>query len=165
MGYLQQLRKLVKKQGSGSLVYVDETGFDQNDYRPYGWADKGKTIHGERRGNRTQRTSLLLAQCGNERLAPMLFEGTCTSDLFNDWLDKFLMPQLNKGQTIIMDNARFHKHIQTKKIIEKHRCQLLYLPPYSPDFNPIEKFFGALKKLKQSKLNSTTLDQFICSTI
>jgi len=85
-----------------------------------------------------------------ELLAPFIFEGTCDKELFNKWLEKMLMPELIKysvKQVVIMDNASIHKNKKTQRIIEKAGHILLYLPPYSPDFNPIEKFFGTIKRM------------------
>ena len=64
---------------------------------------------------------------------------------FNYWLENCLLPTLGPGYTIVMDNAAFHKSEKTKILIEKARCNLLFLPPYSPDLNPIEKFWANLK--------------------
>lgn len=70
--------------------------------------------------------------------------------MFNFWLENFLLPALGSGYTIVMDNAAFHKSEQTRILIEQANCKLLFLPPYSPDFNPIEKFWANLKaKIKK----------------
>jgi transposase len=75
----------------------------------------------------------------------MTYKGTCNAHLFEKWIEKILLPDLKKGQVIIMDNATFHKSKRTKKLIEEAGCQLLFLPPYSPDFNPIEQFWAWFK--------------------
>lgn len=67
------------------------------------------------------------------------------TDLFNFWLVSFLVPELEIGDTVIMDNATFHKSEKTKKIIQDAQCNLIFLPPYSPDLNPIEKFWANFK--------------------
>ena len=82
---------------------------------------------------------------GLKRFSPLLFSGTCTKALFNRCLEKSLIPVLRPGQTVILDNAAIHKSKETKQLIGKAGCELLFLPPYSPDFNPIEKTFGILK--------------------
>lgn len=69
------------------------------------------------------------------------------SVLFNFWLANFLLPEIGQGKTIILDNAAFHKSQQTKSIINDAGCNLIFLPPYSPDFNPIEKFWANLKRI------------------
>lgn len=75
---------------------------------------------------------------------------------FNFWLKKILLPALPKNSLIILDNAAFHKTVDTYSIIENSSHRLLYLPPYSPDFNPIEKDFAIIKKrLKFSNPNNS----------
>lgn len=157
--YLRNLREILKIVGSKNVVYLDESGFDdRKNYHDSGWAFKGKKIYGERSGNRfKKRQSLLLARRCKKLLSPMIFEGTCNKKLFNKWLEKMLIPEMEKleqKQVIIMDNASIHKNKKTREIIENAGHILLYLPPYSPDFNPIEKFFGVLKRImKNSELN------------
>lgn len=78
-------------------------------------------------------------------LAPMLFQGTTNSKIFNLWLENSLLPTLQKGSTLIMDNAAFHKSTDTKNLIYTAGCKLLFLHPYSPDLNPIDKY-GPISK-------------------
>ena len=75
----------------------------------------------------------------------MCFEGTCDTDLFNVWLKQELIPNLKHGQVLIFDNASFHKSAETRKLVEAHGCEILFLPPYSPDLNPIEKYWANMK--------------------
>ena len=82
---------------------------------------------------------------GNALQAPFVFEGYCNRDVFQLYIDRVLIPTLRPGQTVIMDNASFHKSKKVKESIEKAQCTLLYLPAYSPDFNPIEHYWHALK--------------------
>ena len=79
-------------------------------------------------------------------LAPLLFEGTCNTDLFIAWIQQQLLPSLTAGQTVIMDNASIHKSQKVRDLIENAGCKLIYLPPYSPDLNPIEIFWANMKK-------------------
>lgn len=84
------------------------------------------------------------------------------TDLFNYWLKNFLVKDLKPGQIIVMDNATFHKSEATQRIINSAGCELLFLPPYSPDFNPIEKFWANLKrKIKNSIANFKSLAEAI----
>ena len=72
------------------------------------------------------------------------------TELFNFWLVNFLIPETSPGDTMIMDNATFHKSEKTKKIVEEANRKLVFLPPYSPDLNPIEKFWANFKaKIKK----------------
>lgn len=75
----------------------------------------------------------------------MVFKGSCTTELFKTWLKDQLMAELKPGYTIIMDNVPFHKSSEIREIIEAGECKLLYLPPYSPELNPIEKFWANMK--------------------
>jgi transposase len=76
----------------------------------------------------------------------MLFDGTCNTEVFNQWLEFELLPELVCGTVLVLDNATFHKSSRTREIVEEVGCELLYLPPYSPDLNPIEKLWGNLKR-------------------
>lgn len=67
--------------------------------------------------------------------------------LFNFWLANFLLPELTPGHTIVMDNAAFHKSDETRQLIQQAGCELLFLPPYSPDLNPIENVWANIKAL------------------
>jgi len=77
----------------------------------------------------------------------MYFEGNTDTEIFNQWIEEFLIPELKPDQTVIMDNAAFHKSQRTAELVESRQCRLLYLPPYSPDFNPIEQKWGHVKSL------------------
>jgi transposase len=113
-------------------------------------------VKGEKSGKRYARHSFVAAKCGKKILAPMTYKGTCNSQLFEKWVEKVLLPEIKKGQIIIMDNATFHKSLNTKLLIESAGCQLLFLPPYSPDFNPIEKFWAWFKRQIREIINTFT---------
>jgi len=126
---------------------VDETGFNHYVYREYGRAKKGAIIKGWISGKRFRRTSLVAGLINRKNLiAPLQYEGTMDSQLFEHWFTSCLLPELPKKSIIIMDNARFHRKAQLKAIICDTGHQLLFLPPYSPDLNPIEKYWANLKR-------------------
>lgn len=133
---------------------MDESGIDTFVSRQYGRAPRGKQIYGEVSGKRYARQSFVAAKVGSKVIAPMIYEGTCHSELFESWIENFLLPELIPGQTVIMDNATFHKSLKTKNLIEQAGCHLLFLPPYSPDLNPIEKFWAWLKKYLREIIHS-----------
>ena len=81
-----------------------------------------------------------------ELIAPMTYEETMTSDFFEAWFQKFLLPTLTTPSVIIMDNARFHRMGKLKLLCEEFGHKLLPLPPYSPEYNPIEKTWAHIKK-------------------
>ena len=86
----------------------------------------------------------------------------CVTSVFNMWIEDFLVPELKPGQTVILDNATFHKSEKTKKLIENAGCNVIFLPPYSPDLNPIETFWANLKKkIKSLIAKFHTLQQAI----
>lgn len=103
------------------------------------------------------RTSLIGGYCNHKLIAPMLFEGTCNTLLFNDWLEQMLLPDLWVGSLIVMDNATFHKSQKTIDLIWEAGCTPLFLSPYSPDLNPIEQVFAKLKHLLR-KAKERTID-------
>lgn len=136
---------------SDRVVYIDESGIDKFISREYGWGLRGHKIIGEVSGKRYARESFIAGQLQNKIVAPFCYTGTCDSTLFNFWLENFLLPSIGSGYTLIMDNAAFHKSEDTRILINNADCELLFLPPYSPDLNPIEKFWANLKaKIKKS---------------
>jgi len=107
---------------------------------------------------------LIAAYSGSKLKAPLRFEGYTDTAIFNHWLKECLVPVLNPGQTVILDNASFHKSDETRKIIQQARCHLEFLPTYSPDLNPIEKQWAILKSRIRKRKNKKqkflkTLDQ------
>ena len=131
------------------IIFIDESGFDLNMEKECGWEMKGVRLIDEKLGNRANRERItIIAGLLNKRIvAPLRFEGYTNTETFNTWVEKNLIPELKPNHVIIMDNASFHKSQRTKELIESKGCILLYLPSYSPDFNPIEKMWGNMKKL------------------
>ena len=157
--YLRKLHRIVEDKGS--LVYLDESGFERTSHRTHGWGPIGKKVHGECSGRRRPRISLISAKHGKKLLAPILFEGNTDSTLFNYWLENHLLKELSSESTIIMDNATFHKTNLTRQIIEEAGHTLLFLPPYSPDLNPIEKDFANIKRRRRFLSQDTSIDDVI----
>ena len=138
-------QKMLEPFKPSSLIYLDESGIDPSLHRDYGRAPRGTQVFGEIKGQKSPRINLIAAQCENTLLAPYVFEGSTDAKRFNGWLQKCLVPSLKPKSLILMDNYSIHKTKQTKNIIEAAKCQLLYLPKYSPDLNPIEKTWGWIK--------------------
>ena len=130
--YLRSLREIVENKGN--KVYLDESGFERTSHRAHGWGLRGKKVYGECSGNKRPRAYLISAKQGRRLLAPILFEGSANAILFNYWLENHLFKELAPDSTIIMDNATFHKTALTRQLIEQAGHNLLFLPPYSPDF-------------------------------
>jgi transposase len=127
-------------------VYVDETGIDQYIYRPYARAQRGVQVYGKISGRKYERTSIVAGQRERCIVAPLQYNGTMDGVLFEFWFREMLLPSLKAGSVIVLDNARFHRKSVLHELARQENCQVLFLPPYSPDLNPIEHFWARLKK-------------------
>lgn len=90
---------------------------------------------------------MIAAWCMGKVFAPMTFTGHCDSVLVETYFAKVLLPELQPGQTVILDNASFHRTTQLRDLLEPLGCTLLPLPPYSPDLNKIEQLWHRIKSL------------------
>ena len=117
--------------------------------KEHGWEIKGVRLLDEKLGNRANRERItIIAGLLNKRIiAPFRIKGYTNTETFNTWVRENLIPELKPNNIVIMDNASFHKSQHTRELIESKGCTLLYLPPYSPDLNPIEKIWGSMKKV------------------
>uniref|UniRef100_UPI00159ECA8B IS630 family transposase n=1 Tax=Magnetococcus massalia (strain MO-1) TaxID=451514 RepID=UPI00159ECA8B len=153
------------KFGKENIIYFDESGFEEAPARLSGWAPIGKKIYGEVHGSKRKRTNLIMAQRRREWLAPMLFERSCNAQVVIEWLRQMLLPMLTEPSVIVMDNASFHKKSEIADLLAEHGHVLLPLPPYSPDFNPIEESFAILKKRRLGGAQSLSVDELLsCNT-
>jgi len=125
---------------------MDESGIHEFLYNQYARAERGTPVFTDVRGSKYQRCNMIAAWCNSDVLAPMVFTGSCDRMLFEQWLEEWLIPTLKPGQVVVMDNYVIHKSDTTKKLIEGAGCKLIFLPPYSPDYNPIEKFWANIKQ-------------------
>jgi transposase len=130
-----------------SLVFVDEMGTNISLSPLYGWAKKGERARCAVPRNRGKNTTVL-ASMSLEGMGPSLaVEGATTAAVFEAYVEQVLAPSLRKGQVVVMDNLSAHKAQRIRELIEEWGCELLYLPPYSPDLNPIEEAFSKIKNL------------------
>jgi transposase len=127
------------------LYYIDECGIDRYLYREYGYAPRGVPIQGNISGKKYKRTNIVAAKNCGKIIAPMIYGGTTDSVLFEYWFEHMFLKTIPKHSIAIMDNAAFHRKKKLRELAAKAECELLFLPPYSPDFNPIEKFWAWLK--------------------
>jgi transposase len=129
------------------LVFVDEMGTNTSLSPLYGWSKKGERAHCSVPRNRGKNTTVL-ASMSVEGMGPSLaVEGATTARVFETYIERVLVPSLSRGQVVVMDNLSAHKGERVRELIEGRGCELLYLPPYSPDLNPIEEAFSKLKCL------------------
>jgi transposase len=129
------------------IVFVDEMGSNTSLRPLYAWSPKGKRAFGSAPRNWGKNVTLL-ASITLEGLGECLaVEGPTTREVFEAYLERVLAPTLRPGRVVVVDNLSAHKGGRVKEIVEGRGCQLLYLPPYSPDFNPIEQAFSKIKGL------------------
>lgn len=136
------------------IAYVDECGINTYLYREYGYASRGQQVFGRISGRRYQRCGIVAAKMGHQIIAPFQYSGTMDSRLFDFWFSHQLLPSLDKGTVIVMDNASFHSKKRLTAAAQSVGCTLLFLPPYSPELNPIEKFWAWLKRCLRNILPS-----------
>ena len=137
------------------VIYLDETGIEQEQLRRYGRSRRGKRVCGESSGGRVGRTTLIAGLYLGKLVAPLRFIGHTTSQVVIKWIRRVLAPVIKQGMTIILDNATFHNNSTVIKAFTDIGLNVLFLPPYSPDLNPIENYWAVLKKRLQS-LNTKT---------
>jgi transposase len=129
------------------LVFVDEMGTNTSLSPVYAYSPKGRRAYAEVPRNRGKNTTLL-ASMSLEGMGPCLaVEGATSATVFESYVEQLLAPTLRRGQIIVVDNLSAHKSERVRELIEARGCELLYLPPYSPDFNPIEEAFSKIKGL------------------
>jgi transposase len=129
------------------LVFLDETWATTNMARRYGRAPRGERViasvpHGH------WKTSTFVAGLREDAItAPLVIDGAMNGETFRAYIEQFLAPTLAHGDIVIMDNLSSHKVAGVREAIEARGASLIYLPPYSPDLNPIEQAFAKLKAL------------------
>ena len=96
--------------------------------------------------------------CQGKLIAPLTFIGSCNRALFEKWLTEKLLPSLKIGQTLILDNATFHKSEKIRELVKNAGCELEYLPPYSPDLNDIEHYWFPIKNRVRKSIG--TIEDF-----
>jgi len=136
------------------IYYIDECGINQYLYREYGYSPRGEPVIGSVKGSKFERLNIVAAKCGNTIVEPLVYDVTTDSALFECWFESRLLKSVPEGSVLIMDNAAFHRKSRLRVLAEKAGCEVLFLPPYSPDLNPIEKFWAWLKQMLRNTLHS-----------
>ena len=152
-------RKLEKFAGQ-PVFFLDECGVDHRLYREHGRAPRGERIYQAVAGKRRERTSIIAASQPGKLVAPLVFQGSCNTKVVDVYFEKVLLPALPPGSVIVLDNARFHQSPTTQQLVAAASCQLLFLPAYSPDLNPIEHLWSAFKTRLRKDL-ATAADPFL----
>ncbi len=142
------------------LVFIDESGAKTNMTRLYGRAKNGARAVDATPGGHWSTTTMISSIRLDGSTAPMVVNGATNKEVFKVYIEKFLLPTLNKGDVIILDNLSAHKSKEIRELIESAGADLWYLPPYSPDLNPIEKMWSKVKSILR-KLKARTEAELI----
>jgi transposase len=129
------------------LVFVDEMGTNTSLAPLYAWSRRGERAFASVPRNWGANVTLLASMSAGGMGPCLAVEGPTTREVFEAYLKGVLAPSLKPGQLVVMDNLSSHKGPRVRELIEEKGCEVLYLPPYSPDLNPIEEAFAKLKAL------------------
>ena len=140
------------------LVFLDETAAATNMVRRYGWAPRGQRCRIAVPHGHYKTTTVTAALRADGVCALDLADGATNGGRFRTYVTNTLAPVLRPGDTVILDNLGAHKVAGVREAIEAAGARLLYLPPYSPDFNPIEQIFAKLKRQLRSAEARTVPD-------
>lgn len=151
----EQWKKHQGRLDPARLVFIDETWAKTNMAPLRGWAPVGQRLHAKvPHGHWRTMTFLAALRC--DRIdAPCVLDQPVNGQSFTDYVEQFLVPTLSPGDIVIMDNLSSHKRPAVRKAIRSAKAKLLFLPPYSPDLNPIEQVFAKLKHLMRKATERT----------
>ncbi len=127
------------------FVFVDECSTNTSLSPIYGWARRGQRAYFRAPRNWGANVTLLSSMTRLGMGPSLAVEGPTTREIFEAYVDRVLAPELRPGQIVVMDNLSAHKGPRIRELIEERGCELRYLPPYSPDLNPIEEAFSKVK--------------------
>lgn len=129
------------------LIFVDECGTHTSLAPIYGYAPRGQRLRLSVPRKRGKNTTVLSSMTLSGMGPSLAVEGATTARVFETYVEEVLVPSLHTGQIVVMDNLGAHRPKRIGQLIERQGCELLYLPAYSPDYNPIEEAFAKLKQL------------------
>jgi transposase len=141
----ERWRSVQRRLDPNRLIFIDETGTSTNMARPRGRCRRGERLIGKVPHGHWKITTFVAGLRCNAIIAPFVIDRPMNSTIFKAYLEQCLVPALLPGDIVVMDNLSSHKSDDVRKIIEAAGASLLYLPPYSPDFNPIEQAFSKIK--------------------
>lgn len=137
------------------LVFLDETGANTKMTRRYGRAARGKRLVGRVPHGHWKATTFVAGLRADGLVAPMVLDGAMNGDVFVAYAEQVLVPVPRAGDVVVMDNLSSHKRAAAVRAIEGAGCSVVYVPPYSPDLNPIELAFAKIKaRLRAAELRT-----------
>ena len=145
------------------LVFLDETGLKTDLTRLRGWAPSGQRLVEAIPGGRWETSTLVQAIALDGTRAAMVLDGPMNATCFAGFCDWLLAPTLHPGDLVVMDNLSSHRSATATEAIESVGARVVYLPPYSPDLNPIEMIFSKIKQLFRA-LKPRTFQQIVENT-
>lgn len=122
--YLEKIKDIFPEK----INYVDESGIDRFLYRQYARAPKGEKVYEKIKSNKFQRTNIVAAQISNKIIAQLQYKGMMHSQFFKAWFEKHLIPELEQGTVIVMDNASFHRKKRLYEIARQYKVKIIFLP-------------------------------------
>ena len=126
-------------------MFVDETWIKTNMAPRRGWADKGRRLKGFAPHGHWRTMTFLAGLRSDGLSAPCVFDGPINARCFQAWIEQFLVPTLRPGDIVILDNLASHKGRPVRQAVHGAGAKLWFLPPYTPDLNPIEQAFAKIK--------------------
>lgn len=149
------------------LVFIDEAGCHTSMTRDHAWSPSGERAHGSVPRNRGVVTTMIGAMASDGVRAMMTIEGATDTEVFDAFVEQVLVPELREGDIVVLDNLGAHKPTRIRARIEAAGARMLFLPPYSPDLNPIELCWSKLKALLKSAAARTheALDHAIAAAL
>jgi transposase len=132
------------------LIFFDESGVNISMTRAYGRAPTSERVHGYVPKNWGDNVTLSAGLTCDGLIAPLRLVGAMDADTFEAYIEQFVVPELRSGDVVVMDNLSAHKRLSVAKMIADVGAELVYLPPYSPDLNPIEMIWSKVKSVLRS---------------
>ena len=151
-------RRWIREQGlldPARLVFIDETAVTTNMVRLNGWNSRGERLVGDVPMGHWETATFVAGFRQTGIVAPMVIKGAMNGAAFLTYIDRCLVPTLKRRDIVIIDNVSFHKVAGVEQAIQAGGAELRYLPPYSPEFNPIELVFHPLKTLLRKAAERT----------
>lgn len=131
----------------GRLIFIDETCVKTNMTRTRGWSQRGQPLNAKAPFGHWKTLTFIAGLRDDQIVAPWVIDGPINSEAFNTWILECLVPVLKHGDIVVLDNLSSHKNKTARDAVRKVGARLFFLPPYSPDLNPIEMMFAKLKTL------------------